>query len=157
MNKAIFLDRDGVINRLSGGYVWKVEDFEVLDGVVEALQHFRDKGFIFVIITNQGGIARGIYSIDEVTTLNKHIINWFNENKIDIREIYFCPHHEDFGKCLCRKPGSLLLEKAMARFDIDPAQSYMIGDMDRDIEAAEKVGVKGIRIETNSRIPLSLE
>jgi len=156
MNKAIFLDRDGVINKQTEGYVWKWEDFEVLDGVVEALQHYRDKGFIFVIITNQGGIARDIYSIDEVKVLNNHITSWFKEKEIDIVEVYFCPHHENFGKCLCRKPGSLLLEKAMARFDIDPAESYMIGDMDRDVEAAERVGVKGIRIETNSRIPLSL-
>ncbi len=156
MNKAIFLDRDGVINKEREGYTWKTEDFEVLDGVVEALQHYSKQGYLFVIVSNQSGIAKGLYSKEDVDTLNKHIISYFKEHDVDIAESYYCSHHDDYGRCLCRKPGSLLLEKALARFDIDPSQSFMVGDMDRDIEAAEKVGIKGICIETNSRIPLSL-
>lgn len=157
MNKAVFLDRDGVINRERGEYTFRVEDFEFLDGVEEALKTFGERGYLLIIISNQSGIAKGLYGIEDVEKINTHILNYFKTKNIDIAEIYYCPHHDDYGKCLCRKPAALMLEKALARFQIDPASSYMIGDMDRDIEAATKLGIKGIKILPNSIIPLNLE
>lgn len=157
MNKAVFLDRDGVINRERGEYTFRVEDFEFLDGVEEALKTFGERGYLLIIISNQSGIAKGLYGIEDVEKINTHILNYFKAKNIDITEIYYCPHHDDYGKCLCRKPAALMLEKALARFQIDPASSYMIGDMDRDIEAATKLGIKGIKILPNSIIPLNLE
>lgn len=157
MNKAVFLDRDGVINRERGEYTFRVEDFEFLDGVEEALKTFGERGYLLIIISNQSGIAKGLYGIEDVEKINTHILKYFKARNIDITEIYYCPHHDDYGKCLCRKPAALMLEKALARFQIEAAGSYMIGDMDRDIEAATKLGIKGIKILPNSIIPLNLE
>ncbi|HVA98830.1 MAG TPA: HAD family hydrolase [Bacteroidia bacterium] len=152
-NKAVFLDRDGVLNREKGDYIYTPEAFEILPEVSETLQFWQEKKYIFIVITNQGGISKGIYGHREVNKLHEILINKLSEKNIFIHEIYYCPHHPDQTKCICRKPDSLLIEKAIARFDIDTSQSYFIGDKLRDIEAAEKAGVKGILIEANS--PLS--
>ena len=152
MNKAIFLDRDGVINR-EDGYVYHIEDFIILDGVIESLTELRDKGYVFVIITNQGGIATGLYGHGEVQIIHDHLRSIFAENDIEITAIYYCPHRTNHGKCLCRKPDSGMIERAAARYNIDISQSYMIGDFDRDVEAGEKAGVKkAIKIVSNGDI-----
>jgi D-glycero-D-manno-heptose 1,7-bisphosphate phosphatase len=75
------------------------------------------------------------------------------KNNIAVADIYYCPHHPDTGKCLCRKPDSLLIEKVMARFNLSPDSSYFIGDSERDIQAAEKAGIKGILISENADLP----
>lgn len=148
-SKAIFLDRDGVINLDVLNYTWRIEDFKILDGVFEACEIFCKAGYLLIIITNQGGIARGMYSHHDVAQLHRHLKQLFTAKHIPIQNIYYCPHHESTGRCLCRKPGSLMVEKAIARYDIDPATSFMIGDRDRDIQAAESTGVKGILVEVN--------
>lgn len=147
--KAIFLDRDGVINREVGDYVWLEDDFEVNEGVAEALQELKNNGFLLIVITNQAGISKGIYGHDEVNELHQYMKHYFANYNIHFTEIYYCPHHPDYTQCLCRKPGSLLIEKALARFDIDPAKSYFIGDRERDVEAAKASGVKPILIPAN--------
>lgn len=149
MKKAVFLDRDGVINRDIADYTYRISDFTMLPGVVEALKNFHDKGYLLIIITNQGGIAKKLYGHEEVAVLHRYLLDLFKKKGIEITEIYYCPHHPDFGKCLCRKPGSLMLEKALARFNIDPTRSYFIGDMDRDIEAGRGAGVNTIKVDTN--------
>jgi D-glycero-D-manno-heptose 1,7-bisphosphate phosphatase len=149
MNKVIFLDRDGVINLDILNYTWRIEDFKFLDGIFEACRLFREKGFQLIVITNQGGIAKGLYGHEDVSRLHAHMIEEFKKNSVDIVEVYYCPHHDDYGKCLCRKPGSLLVEKAVARFDVDPRQSYFIGDKERDVLAGEGAGVKGILVDVN--------
>ncbi len=153
MQKAIFLDRDGVINSDVGHYyIFKPEHFALNKGLVEALGAWQKKGYIFIVISNQGGIARGTYTKNDVEKVHKHFMGLMDEHNIKITEIYYCPHHNEFEKCLCRKPDSLMIEKAIARFDVDVEKSYMIGDNHKDIEAAEKAGLKGIKIESNQNL-----
>jgi D-glycero-D-manno-heptose 1,7-bisphosphate phosphatase len=148
--KAIFLDRDGVINYDLLDYTWRIKDFRFLPGVFEACAEFIRKGYLLIVITNQGGIAKGIYDHEHVKVLHEHMIEVFTKANVPLTEIYYCPHHDAIEKCLCRKPGSLMVEKALARFDIDPSQSYFIGDRDRDIKCGENAGVKGILVHVNS-------
>jgi D-glycero-D-manno-heptose 1,7-bisphosphate phosphatase len=153
MNKAVFLDRDGVINRKGTGYyIYRIEDFYFNEGVKEALGYFISVGYILIIITNQGGIARGIFSKTQLEELHKHMVQQLAESDIRITGIYYCPHHPDVSSCLCRKPGTLLFEQAIQKFDIDPEASFMIGDSEIDIQAAEKLGIKGILIPTNGNM-----
>lgn len=150
MNKAVFLDRDGVINADLLDYTWKISDFRILDGVFEACREFIRRGYLIVVITNQGGIAKGLYTHGDVDRLHDHMKAKFSGHGIEITEVYYCPHHDSTGKCLCRKPGSLLVEKALARFGINPSLSIFIGDRDRDIQAAAGAGVKGILVPLNN-------
>ena len=146
--KAVFLDRDGVIN-VERGYTHRLEDFVILPDLIEVLQQLKKKEYLLIVVSNQSGIAKGLYEQDEVEILHKFMLDEFAKNGIKISEIYYCVHHPDVSKCICRKPDSLFVEKALARFDIDAKQSYFIGDKERDTEAAEKAGVKGILIEAN--------
>lgn len=152
MKKALFLDRDGVLNRERGDYTFLEEDFELLSDVVNTLKIAKQKDYLLIVISNQGGIAKGIFSQPQVELLHKIMSDKLALQGIQFDEIYFCPHHNQIGKCLCRKPNSLMLEKAIARFNIDASKSVFIGDSKRDIEAAEHVGVRGILIEANSGI-----
>lgn len=151
MNKAIFLDRDGVINK-EIGFVFRVEDFILTNDIMESLKKFQDAGFIFIVVTNQSGIAKELYRHEDVHNVHSHMMSLMKKNGISIAEIYYCPHHSDVEPCLCRKPESGMLEKAIARFNIDVSRSFLIGDKERDILAAEKAGVKGILIEADSPI-----
>jgi D-glycero-D-manno-heptose 1,7-bisphosphate phosphatase len=153
MNKAVFLDRDGVINRKgSGYYVFREEEFFFNKGVTEALRYFASKGYLLIVITNQGGIARGIFSLSHLEKLHNYMTQQFKAFNIELSDIYSCPHHPDVSPCLCRKPGTLLFEQAVARYDIDSKASYMIGDSEIDIQAAEKMGITGILIPTNGNM-----
>jgi D-glycero-D-manno-heptose 1,7-bisphosphate phosphatase len=148
MMKAVFLDRDGVIN-VERGYTHKLEDFVILPDLMEVLQLLQKKGYLIVVVSNQSGIAKGLYKQSEVEILHKFMTDEFTKNGIKLSEIYYCVHHPDVSNCICRKPDSLFVEKALARFNIDASKSYFIGDKERDTEAAEKAGVKGILIEAN--------
>jgi D-glycero-D-manno-heptose 1,7-bisphosphate phosphatase len=153
LNKAIFLDRDGVIN-FERGYTHKLEDFKILPDVFEVLNNFKTKGYLLIIVSNQSGIGKSLYIQNDVEVIHKYMVSEFIKKDIRFNEIYYCVHHPDSGNCLCRKPAPLFVEKALARFNIDPKKSYFIGDKDRDIEAGEKAGVKGILIEANSSLKL---
>ncbi len=150
LNKVIFLDRDGIINMERGEYTWKMEDFVFVEGLVKSLKIFIKHDYKLIIVSNQSGVGKGVYSFEDVEKLHAHIMRYLRINGIEITEIYYCPHHPETSRCICRKPDSLLLEKAIARFQIDPAASYFIGDRERDVEAARKVNVKGILIESNT-------
>ena len=152
MNKAIFFDRDGVINFDPGDYTYLLEEFKINDGVISSLKKLYKQGYLLVIITNQGGISKKIYTHKHVHNIHKFLANELKKVNVEFTEIYYCPHHTINEKCLCRKPGSLLIEKAIARFNIDPKQSFMIGDKPRDVEAAENAGLKGIKIGLNENI-----
>lgn len=153
MKKAIFLDRDGVINDGTLYYTYKIEDFTFNDGLFEGLQMLRDAGFIFVVITNQGGVAKGIYTEHDVEVLHNYMCDEMKKQGIEMAGVYYCPHYPDItGPCECRKPGTLLIERAIKDFDIDRTKSYMIGDGSRDIEAAERAGIVGVKIEKNESI-----
>ena len=157
MKKAIFLDRDGVINRERSDYTYRLEDFEILPDVIETLLYFQQKKYLLIIVSNQSGIAKNIYTHEDVETLHSYLSKVFEDNHIQMAEIYYCPHHPEKGKCLCRKPESLLVEKAIARFKINPSLSYFIGDKERDVQAGEKAGVKGILIEANSSLKETMQ
>lgn len=150
MRKIIFLDRDGVINVERGEYTFKVEDFVVVDGLFSALKKLQQNGFEFIVITNQSGISKGIYTHQNVQQINNLMKEEFIKHQLKLLDIYYCPHHNDVEKCICRKPDSLLLEKAIAKYNVDVSNSFFIGDSDRDIEAAQKAGVKAIKVNKNS-------
>lgn len=150
--KAVFLDRDGVINQERGDFTWKLEDFILVEGLIPFLKTLVANGFDLVVITNQSGIAKGLYGHEEVELLHFWLRKKLAEDDIVLKEIYYCPHHPDYGKCLCRKPGSLLIEKALARFGYSPEQCVMIGDRERDVLAAEGAGVRGILVASNSNL-----
>ncbi len=153
MNKAIFLDRDGIINVEIGDYIKRFEDFTLIPHLGEALSLLKNKGYIFVIITNQGGLAKNLYSTDELDKMHDFLVEEMRKFDVHFEEIYYCPHHPDYnGKCLCRKPGSQMIEKAIARFNIEPSLSYFIGDKQRDVDAGAAVGVRGILVESNPDI-----
>lgn len=151
-NKAVFLDRDGVLNRERDAYTWEIKDFEILPDVVPALQRLQKKGYKLVVITNQGGIGKGLFTFEDVENVHQYLRDYLGKEGITLDEIYYCFHHPLTGSCICRKPDSLLVEKAISRFNIDPAASYFIGDKERDIMAGEKMGVTGILIEQNTSL-----
>jgi len=149
LKKGLFLDRDGVINHDPGDYTYSLEEFILLPTVIEALQLARDKGYQIFVITNQGGIAKGLYAERTVRDIHAHFVQTCKEAGVEITAIYFSPHHPEIGNSLTRKPGSLMVERALARYRIDPAKSVMIGDRDRDTECAAGAGIKGILIPCN--------
>lgn len=153
MNKAIFLDRDGVLNHEIYDYITRLEDFEVLEYQIPPLKRFYDEGYLLVVITNQGGIALSRYTEDTLAEMHKILFSKFAEQGAEIIHAYYCPHHPTVsGECNCRKPKSGMLLEAIVTYDIDPALSVMIGDKPRDVEAANGAGVKGILIEPDEQI-----
>ena len=152
MNKVIFLDRDGVINREIGNYVYKLKDFVINEGFEQALDIWGREGYSFVIVTNQGGIAKGLYHKNDVEDINVFLRNWFESRKLNLLNISYCPHHNSVEHCICRKPDSLMLEKIIARYAVSVEHSFMIGDSYRDVKAANKVGLRGFKIKANSNL-----
>ncbi|KZN33087.1 hypothetical protein N480_24505 [Pseudoalteromonas luteoviolacea S2607] len=144
--KAVFLDRDGVINH-DHAYVHKIEEFEFIDGVFEACQRFTEQGYKIVVVTNQSGIGRGYYDEAQFQTLTDWMCAQFLANNVEINGVYFCPHHpkkaqpEYLKECNCRKPHPGMLLQAIEEHDIDPAQSIMVGDKGSDMKAAKAAGV----------------
>lgn len=154
LRKALFLDRDGVINHDPGNYTMSLNEFKVLPGVLKTLKCWYDAGYLLIVVTNQGGLAKGLYSESEVHAMHQYFQGLCIQAGFSIEHFYFCPHHPDInGRCLCRKPGSLMIEKAIHRFKLDVSQSLIVGDRQRDLDAAATAGVFGILIETNGQIP----
>ncbi len=151
MNKAVFLDRDGTIN-IDKGYVHTKEEFEYLPGVVEGLQLLQKAGFLLVIITNQSGIARGLFTEEEYLDFQKWISNSLKKQGIKIAAQYYCPHINS-DNCECRKPKIALFEKAARELDIDWNSSFAIGDKLRDLEVCNKKNIKGYLIATDKKMP----
>lgn len=150
--KAIFLDRDGTINKYVG-FLRNTDDFELIDGVSEAIKHINQSGYLAIVVTNQPVIARGEVTWDELHEIHKKMETLIGKDGAYVDGIYICPHHPDKGfegerpeykfDCDCRKPKPGLLLQAAKDFNIDLSQSYMIGDSDRDIEAGENAGCCG--------------
>ena len=148
--KAVFLDRDGVINHDPGNYTTSLQEFDVLPGNISVMKHWYELGYGLIIITNQGGIDKDLYNESAVTAMHQYLQGLCNKAGFAIDAFYYCMHHPEFtGKCLCRKPGSLMVEKALHRFSLNPKNCVMIGDRDRDVLAAEGAGVRGILVEVN--------
>lgn len=147
MKKCIFLDRDGVINVDYVDYVYDLKKFEFIKGVQESLQSLKNSGYLLILITNQSGIVKGIYKEEDVWLVYDHIQRETN-NVLDA--MYYAPYHEKWTNSLTRKPDSLMLEKAIAKFDIDISSSWMVGDKERDLVPAKKLGLRTAIVENES-------
>ena len=145
-DKCVFLDRDGVINKDYVDYVYSLDRLEILSGVAESLLKLKESGYLVIVITNQSGIAQGIYTRDEMHICHKAIQERCNHT---IDAFYYAPWHPSVTESLTRKPGSLMLEKAIARFNVDVSQSWMVGDKDRDLVPAKKLDLKTIQVDHN--------
>ncbi len=147
MNKALFLDRDGIIN-IDHGYVYKVEQFEFVDGIFEVCQHAQALGYQIIVITNQSGIGRGMYNEDDFTKLTQWMNKQFLQQQVLITDVFFCPHHPSKGtngykiQCKCRKPAPGMILEAANKHNIDLSSSIFIGDKSSDIEAAFNAGIE---------------
>ena len=142
-NKAIFLDRDGVLNDEIGDYVWKLDEFIVSPGVPESLARLKAAGYYLVVVTNQAGIAKKLYTAADVHDCHAKL-QTACDNVLDA--LYFSDAHPSVSDSLLRKPDSGMFEKATARFRLDPAQCWVVGDRYRDMEAGAKIGVRGIMV-----------
>jgi len=156
-NKAVFFDRDGVLNHEQGDYICRVEDFHILDNF-DAVKRLQDKGYLILVATNQGGLAKGWYTEADIAEMHKILKESYEAHGVKITDIFYCPHHPDFtGDCDCRKPKPGLLLQGIEKYNLDPAKSYFIGDRERDIEAGTAAGVKGILINSDQPISTILD
>ena len=144
MNKAIFLDRDGTIN-VDFGYVYKTEELELLPGVAEALRIFQELGYLLIVITNQSGIGRGYFTLEDAEQFNQALAQELEKHGVILNDFYTCPHVPE-EHCECRKPSPFMVTEAMKKYEIDPSQSYMFGDKKSDTECGERSGVKSFRV-----------
>ena len=137
--KTIFLDRDGVINK-EVNYLHKIEDFEFIDGVFETCQYLENLNYKIIIITNQSGISRGYYSEKDFQIITNWMISEFKKNDINILDVFHCPHLPE-SNCNCRKPKPGMFLEAKYKYDIDIENSWLIGDKEVDIIAANSAGI----------------
>lgn len=144
MEKALFLDRDGTII-IDKGYMNKIEDLELMPGVIKSLRYAMKRGYLLFIITNQSGIGRGYFTLENFNNFNNHLIKLLKIHNIEIQKTYYCPHAPE-DKCSCRKPETDMVDEAVNEFDIDRGASFFIGDRDSDILCAEKSNIKSIGI-----------
>ena len=146
MNKALFLDRDGVIN-VEKDYLFRIEDFEFIQGVFDTLRAYQDAGYLLIIVTNQAGIARGYYTEEDFRVLNRWMLKEFEKHGINITKVYYSPYHPENGTgaykkdTSCRKPNPGMILTAAREFDIDLEQSLLVGDKESDIEAGINAGI----------------
>lgn len=145
MNNAIYLDRDGTLNQ-DDGYVHKIKNFQLLPDVLDALKLLKNDFKLF-IITNQSGIGRGYFGIEDVKKFNNHMIKEFKKEGIKIEEVYICPHNPD-KKCDCRKPNIKFIKETEREFNIDLKSSWVIGDLYTDIKMGKNSGCKTIYVLT---------
>ena len=137
--KVIFLDRDGVINE-EVGYLHKIKDFKFINGVMDSCNYFLSLGYQIIVVTNQSGIGRGLYKEEDFNIVNEWMLDNFRQEGIRILDVFFCPHGPD-DNCHCRKPKPGLFINAKEKYDIDMKKSWMIGDKEVDIEAANNAGI----------------
>ncbi|MEA1063698.1 D-glycero-beta-D-manno-heptose 1,7-bisphosphate 7-phosphatase [Apirhabdus apintestini] len=158
---AIFLDRDGTIN-VDHGYVHEIESFEFIDGAIDALRELKEMGFALVLVTNQSGIARGLFSETQFERLTEWMDWSLADRGVDLDGIYYCPHHPQAGveayrqACDCRKPQPGMLITARDYLNIDMAASYMVGDKTEDMQAATAAKV-GTRVLVRTGKPVTEE
>ena len=146
LNKAVFLDRDGTINSDEGHY------YVFNPGVIEGLKRLQKAGYLLIVITNQGGIAKGIYTREDMFKVHEKMCAELEKHGVTLTKIYYCPHHESIKTCVCRKPSPYMVNLAIEEFHIDKKRSWFIGDSSKDVKCAEDAGVKPLRIHKNQDI-----
>lgn len=151
--RGAFIDRDGTIN-IDRGYVHRIQDFEFIATALDGLQRLSENGIKIYIVTNQAGIARGFYSECDFRALTNYMLGQFAERDIKVEGVLYCPHHPDGvvekyrQTCACRKPGTALIEAALAKETFTAAQAVMIGDKNSDIDAGLALGMTTYLVET---------
>lgn len=146
MRKAVFFDRDGTIN-VDVRYLHRPEDLRFIDGMPQFIKKWNDWGYLVIVVTNQAGIARGMYTEEDMRALHRHMNERLEGYGAHIDAFYFCPHHPDLtGPCRCRKPAPGMIEQAIREFDLDPGQCVLFGDQPWDIQAGEQCGIKGLLV-----------
>jgi D-glycero-D-manno-heptose 1,7-bisphosphate phosphatase len=147
MNRALFLDRDGVIN-VNHGYVHKPEAFDFIEGIFEICRRARQKGYLLIVVTNQAGIGRGYYSEQDFHALTEWMQQQFASRGADIAKVYWCPDHPEFGigaykrESNFRKPAPGMILAAADEFNIDLSSSILLGDSATDIQAGKAAGIR---------------
>ena len=145
---AVFLDRDGTIN-IEKNYLYRYEDWEWIDGAKEAIKSFNEAGYLVIVISNQAGIARGMYYPDDVNKLHRFVQDDLSKIGAKIDGFFYCPHHPDWsGHCGCRKPSPLMLTIASRKLNVDMKKSWMVGDKFIDFQAANNAGIRGALVKT---------
>lgn len=146
MKHFFLLDRDGILNE-DIGFIYEPEKIIIPEKIIDILTYLKEKGFRFVVITNQSGVARGYFTEAQVRFFHQHLQDLYKKHGIFLEDFFYCPHLPQItGECLCRKPKSLLVEKAIAKYEIDITKSYMIGDNARDVQAGKRAGLNTILI-----------
>jgi len=143
VTRAVFLDRDGVINLERGDYTYRLEDFVILPKVKEALANLKSLNFNLIVVTNQAGISKGLYTRNDLDTLHKQMASQLDDL---LDAVYFCPYHPSITNSLSRKPETLMFQRAAARFDLTLSESWMVGDRERDIIPARNLGITTIAV-----------
>jgi len=144
MKKAVFLDRDGTLN-LDPGYLSSAKDLEILPSVFKGLKLLAQNDFLFIVITNQSGLGRGLVTPEALTAIHQKMDLIFKDQGVFISEYCFCPH-TPADHCECRKPSPLLIQKAAQKWEIDLNKSFMVGDKKTDIQAGISAGVGGVAL-----------
>ncbi|GAB5450512.1 MAG: HAD-IIIA family hydrolase [Halioglobus sp.] len=159
---AAFLDRDGTLNH-DDGYTHKVEGFRWMDGAVETVKLLNDRGFLVFIVTNQAGIARGFYGPDDVEALHRWMQEQLHTHGAHFDDVRYCPHHPEGSvpalavQCECRKPATGMLTSLIERWQPDLTHSFMLGDADKDVEAATRVGIEGAKVAAGDLLDRATE
>ncbi|MDR1312547.1 MAG: HAD family hydrolase [Deltaproteobacteria bacterium] len=144
----VFLDRDGTLN-LDDGYTWRWEDFRWLPGAIEALRVLQDEGLFVAIVTNQAGVARGLYGERDIAALHERMGADLASRGLALPPLYYCPHHPDFtGPCGCRKPEPGMLVKAAREHSLDLSRSFMVGDKTSEVLAGLTAGGAAVLVRT---------
>lgn len=146
LNKALFLDRDGIIN-IDHGHVFEIEKFDFVDGIFDLCQKAQENGYLIIVVTNQAGIGKGFYTQEQFLELTQWVEQEFQKREINISKTFYCPYHieakvEKYRQdSFDRKPNPGMIVKAIAEFDVDPEQSIMIGDKETDMQAAKAANI----------------
>ncbi len=150
MNKAIFLDRDGTLNP-DPGYISSPKDYCLFEGVGEALAKLHNAGYLLILVTNQSGISRGLFTEKQLEAVHEKMNNLLGQFGVRLDAIYYCPHHPDFPyngvtECSCRKPKPGMILQALKDYNIDKENSFVIGDRTSDIKIGLSSGVSPVCI-----------
>ena len=148
-NRAIFLDRDGVLNKDRIDYVKNIDELEIFPNIGKCIRQINERGFLVIVITNQSAIGRKLITSNDVENIHEHIQNFLKKSNAKIDAFYYCPHHPN-DNCNCRKPKPGLLIKAAHDFSINLENSWMIGDHDRDIESGLNAGCKSMKVSSEN-------
>ena len=154
--KTVFLDRDGVINKERSDYIKSISELEIFPDVAKNIELLKNAGFLVVVITNQSAVNRGIITHEMINQIHNSIQDHLKKYGTFLDGFYYCPHTPN-ENCNCRKPKPGLLQQAILELNIDLNSSWMIGDSDSDIEAADSVGCKAIKINDNFSLDNAVE